>query len=514
MSEAVARKKNAINKSLAERFFPWTLGRKYLVINFSFLIFYLVMLLADALGFYEMFWFVRHFCYFSLLLFIFNISVFFITLTNRMIRVLMVPQTPPTSPLTKSHPPSSVPSSQRIGIDQGISPHKRIPTQTQSTLMKTPIKLLSSPRGSSPLFPASGSQLLSTPAATTTPLSHSTPFSLKLSVATASVPSSVPTQTITRSESKIGPVVRGEKILEIVQPDTQKAKMDEFRILRGDLVFRNLSLTHDRMDTLVENLRNWFTVKIFKPLARNIAECEEYFYKAGWGHLGPSRPAVYSLLSKGNHNAIPSWESGFILPNSLLSKDSPRVDSPRSLLELAQRYREDPMVFTRLAIEKYLDTGNSVAGHRITTIQHIGHLASDPWIRQPLLKDTNPILIHLFCTFLDEKLQFPASNRNNSDLDFFTGSHCKNFVALGEPVGSFAAQTPKLHQVRLQEFRVLLPNHTALEVPLGINHVFQVIVLFLEYIRVNLNGYLGIANLASSSIDLMEVLKEEGRYFK
>jgi hypothetical protein len=514
MSEAVARKKYAINKSLAERFFPWTLGRKYLLINFSFLIFYLVMLLADAVGLYEMFWFVRHFCYFSLLLFIFNISVFFISLANRMIRVLMVPQTPPTSPLAKSHPSSFVPSSQRIGIDQSLSPHKRIPTQTQSTLIKTPIKLLSTPRGSSPLFPASSSQLLSTPALST-PLSQSTPFSLKLSVANASVPSVVPTQTITRSASKIGPVFRGEKIPEIIQPDSgKKIKLDEFRIVKGDLAFRNLSLSHDRMDSLVENLRHWFTVKIFKPLARNIAECEEYFYKAGWGHLGPSRPAVYSLLSKGNNNVIPSWESGFILPNTFISKDSPRVDAPQSLLELAQRYREDPMVFTRLAIEKYLDTGNSVAGHRITTIQHIGQWASDPWIRQPILKDANPILIHLFCTFLDEKLQFPASNRSNSDLDFFTGSHSKNFVALGEPVGSFAAQTPKLHQVRLQEFRVLLPNHTALEVPLGINHVFQVIVLFLEYIRVNLNGFLGIANLASSSIDLMEVLKEEGRYFK
>ena len=513
---AVVKKKNEVINRLAGGIFPWTTERKYLAVNISFLVFYLAMLLADTLGFYEMFRFVRYFCYFSALLFSFNILVFFIGIATRMVRVLMLRPTPPSSPLAKQYKAPSF-LEPRTETEQISSALRKVPSSRslpQSSLSNTPIKLMSSPRASLALSTPQGT---SVPSVSATPLGPSTPFSLRFASAGSTMAPPVPAPMSAKAEAKgVPPPLLGGKKLELEPREKGKVISEEFRIERGNQALRYLSLSYDRMDFMVENLRHWFSLKIFKPLAKNITDCEEYFIKAGWGHLGPSHPVVYSLLSKGNYNTISSWEDGFVIPSTLPNKSFLQTNAPQTLLELAQKYKEDAMVTLRLAIEKYLDTGNSIAGHRITTIQHIKQLASDPWVRHPLVKDINALLVHLFCTFLDERLQSPFSGRfsTSADVDLFTGSQSKNFVAIGEPFGTFAAQTPKLHQVRLQEFRVLLPNQVALEMPLGITHVFQVIVLFLEYIRANLNGYLGIANLSSPSIDLMEVLKENGHYFK
>ena len=470
---------------------------RYLLVNATLLILTIFCLLGDILGFYSVGRMGRMVLLAGVCLFSVNVLGSMVQIIYKALRVLLAPSKP-ASP-KKEKEPTAV-SSEKI-LPLVASEFK----EQQS--MPSPIRLMSTPSKK----PAE--QHSSPMTGTASPImGPSTPFTLRMTAAASSPLGPV-------AQLQIPPVNQAFKVSELPQPKKEmeeviskgalKEKSKGRKIYQGEAALRYLGISYERLDALTDNLRVWFSRQVLTPLVRSIEECEEHFGKAGWSHLGPSHPAVYSLLPANGSKM--NWERGFVIPQHGAPSMPTRV---QTLLELAQTYRGDPMVTLRLRIEKYLDTGNSIAGHRSVTLQRIKQMAADPWVRASSgdQQQHNSLLMHLFCSYLDENMLAPGSDAQMDHIVPQQPLSSRSFVALGEPEGSFASGTPKLQHVSSQQFRVLLPDGAALEMPPGMNHLLHVLVLFLEYIRMRLRGHLGLSNLATPRLQLMQVLEENGPF--
>lgn len=495
---------------------------RYLLVNATLLVVSVFALLGEVLGFYETGRIGR-------VVMISGMSLFSVNVLGSLVRVVCkaiciltasspassVVATPVSNTVTNLDKPHGFLEKHLEEKEENVryqqqQQQQRLGFNTSPT--PSPIRLISTP-GKTIESPTAGSSAQKSGMS----MGPSTPFTLRMAAASS------PKRLVS------APVNEEFKVTEI-EPQASNKKPDAAvnaslagkasvvgTVYKGEEALRYLGISYERLDVMTDNLRVWFSRKILVPLQKNIQECEEHFAKAGWSHLGPAHPAVYSLLPNQHHqHPSGSWERGFVIPPTLGSSSSNNNNNAAagkgisSLLELAQMYKGDPMVTLRLSIEKYLDTGIGIAGHRSMTLQRIKQLAADPWIRVNSNENSavSSLLMHLFCCFLDENLEMHNNEVGNQQQPLSS----RNFVALGEPEGSFAAGTPKLQQIGPQLFRVLLPNNTnshvvALEMPPGMNHLLHVLVLFLEHIRIRLHGYLGMSNLASPRLQLMQVLQ-------
>lgn len=213
-------------------------------------------------------------------------------------------------------------------------------------------------------------------------------------------------------------------------------------------------------DVYIENMRGWFIHKILLPLSQQITQVDQAFESAGLSHLSSRFPATYSMAAKsldGEHR----MRSHLFLSAPSASFNEPKI---QSLLDLVHSRPTDPLVKSRLRIEKYLSIA-TISSHRASLIKKIANLAdgsfmnsfhstlfmnntSETTTTSTSTSRTNPntnnttstsstsepfddsqVLLHLFCTFMDENL--PSENANDSQP--FTSNF---FVPIDEKVSN------------------------------------------------------------------------------
>ncbi len=272
------------------------------------------------------------------------------------------------------------------------------------------------------------------------------------------------------------------------------------------VVFERTSLTPEAsisylrlgldIDVFTENLRGWFSKYVMKPLAKDIEEVNDAFAKNNLDHLNCFHPASFSTSLFGTSSAT----NGTVM-KSLVSISPQSSSQPQSLMDLAQRMKDDPLVQKRLCIEKYLAFA-SIPSRRNYVISRIksmaeGYLLASFSPSSGLDSDTE-ILLTLFCTFLDANL--PSSDYFDSQP--FSGKH---FVRQGEKP-SQRQDAIQIAQVGPQTFELIADEHIFMSFP-GPNNFFHTIVFMIEYVHGHREGFLGIGNFGSRSLNLLSVLE-------
>lgn len=398
-------------------------------------------------------------------------------------------QTPLRSPFSKQQQSAS-----QLTLQQQLSS----PNPQSSSATSTTPKVL--------FTPSSKSINLRTPSALLT--SPHSPFTVKTPVEEQQS-RSVPSSLVSTPDSK---AVSEEKTSEAADEKSLKSSPKKTPIqrrqLKGEECLRELSLQRDFEDR-VEEMRRWLWTMVIKPLVEDIDKVEAAFQSNGMSHLGPLCPASMSLLnSTGGGSGVDLRPAFFVSPGVMTA-----TSRPQTLMELAQSSRHDPMVQARLRIEKYLDVAAGVgqvsAGPRVALVRRLKAMAASP---SALVTASNPdddalLLMHLFCTFLDERLpssdlysaqpftsrHFIPLNNNNQDHNSsdFIEPHCG--IALVQ-----CSRNPPAFQVVTTDM-VFTPLSTC-----ATNNCLHVLVLFSAYVEKRLAGHLGIANLRSRSLQLIK----------
>lgn len=272
---------------------------------------------------------------------------------------------------------------------------------------------------------------------------------------------------------------------------TKVSKVVERRSLTPDESVAELSLGLD-MERATEGLRAWFSKRILQPLARDIDETVSALAKSGLDHLNPFHPASFSASLFGGATQPPALKS-------LIAINPGGAQQPQSLMDLAQRSQEDPMVQKRLRLEKYLAFAN-LASRRAFVIGRIQAMAKGNLLAafnpaQGLDSDTE-ILLSLFCTFLDEHL--PSSDYY--DAQPFSGKH---FIRIGEKP-SMRPDAIQIAQIGPQSFELIADGFIFRSYP-GPSNLLHSIIFLVEYVQRHREGFLGIANLSSPSIGLSAI---------
>lgn len=304
-----------------------------------------------------------------------------------------------------------------------------------------------------------------------------------LSVASTIVPSASP-MSIVSAALPIAPVERG--------PTLVKPAVVTRQVLTPDETIAELGLGL-HLDEYTENMRGWFSRQIVKPLQADIKEVCDHFSRVGLDHLGPSHPASFTSALFGGGGSMG------IVKNSIMITPV-NVSQPQTLVDLAQRQKDDPMVQKRLRIEKFLSFAN-LPGRRSMVLSRIEALAKGPLLAalSPVLgvdSDTE-IMVALFCSFMDENL--PSSDYY--DAQPFSGKH------LVRP-GERPSQRPdavQLCQTGPGAFELVAGSKVYRTYP-GPSNLFQVLVFLVEYVHAHHEGYLGIGNLSSRAINMTSVL--------
>jgi hypothetical protein len=214
--------------------------------------------------------------------------------------------------------------------------------------------------------------------------------------------------------------------------------------------------------------------------------------KSGLDHLNPFHPASFSASLFGGAVPAPALKS-------LIAINPGGLQQPQSLMDLAQRSQEDPMVQKRLRLEKYLAFAN-LASRRSFVIGRIQAMAKGNLLAafnpaQGLDSDTE-ILLSLFCTFLDEHL--PSSDYY--DAQPFSGKH---LIRMGEKP-STRPDAIQIAQIGPQSFELIADSLIFKSYP-GPNNLLHSIIFLVEFVQRHREGFLGIANLASPSIGLSAI---------
>jgi len=273
-----------------------------------------------------------------------------------------------------------------------------------------------------------------------------------------------------------------------------------------------------RLDEITERVRIWFIRKIIAPLAKDIREIDDEFGRLGLDHLGSQNPATFSLFAARYNNGIAPQGIMFVSGSGNSSR-------PQTLLELAQREPNNRLVQTRLRIERFLSFA-SLGSQRAVIIRrlrewaecglnaswrHFGPIHQQLSLENPVSQsqphsqsdreDENEMLMHLFCTFLDEHLP----SEEFFEAQAFSARH---FVALEEQPSDRSDTAVQIQQVRRlpsAHYQLIAGKHVY-QTNAGSDHVFRIIAFFIEYVHRTSSGYLGIGNLGSPIIDLLSVL--------
>lgn len=243
---------------------------------------------------------------------------------------------------------------------------------------------------------------------------------------------------------------------------------------------------------------------VIKPLVVDIDKVEAAFQSNGMSHLGPLCPASMTLLnSSGNNSSVDLRPAFFVSPGVVAA-----TSRPQTLMELAQTSRHDPMVQARLRIEKYLDVAAGVgqvsAGPRVALVRRLRAMAASPAALVSSVDDDTSgddalLLMHLFCTFLDERL--PSSDLYSAQP--FTSRYfyhqSSSQVDANCPVAIVqCGRNPPAFQVVTGEL-VMTPMSTT-----PTHNCMHTLVLFAAFVEKRLAGHLGIANLRSRSVQLIQ----------
>lgn len=255
-----------------------------------------------------------------------------------------------------------------------------------------------------------------------------------------------------------------------------------------------------RLEEIYENLDNWFLRKIIKPLHEDIVFVTSVFQELGWDHLSPCFPAALGLLTQARYFSSNKLPGDTVLLNRT-SNDFTNQARPQSLLELIQKYPQDPVVSKRLRIERYLSIG-VLAAQRNFVIEQVSdliHNGSAFVCRKSSRPDTVRLYLHFFCTFMDDNL--PGDGI--TELQPFTSRH---FI----PPDCPPSNNPDALQIQQLDspsthFRVISSRKIYDTFP-GDLSLFASIIYLVELCHRFNRGYLGVANLASSSIELVQIL--------
>lgn len=396
---------------------------------------------------------------------------------------------------------------------------------SSSSLSQTPLRSPFSKQ--SPLMAASGSSIISTqlPLTSTlaTPKSPSfTPSTKSINLRTPSAllltsPNS-PFSVQTPSEKKMSsllstPVEKSSPVTPKSAPATadekktltKKRKDVERRVFRGESCLQELTLQRDFEDR-IERLRTWLWTMIIKPLVEDIDKVEAAFQANGMSHLGPLCPASMTLLnaSSSPFDLRPAF---FASPGTIAASSR-----PQTLMDLAHHSKHDPMVQTRLRIEKYLDVaagaGQVAAGPRIALVKRLRALAVSPFVDCSAVDsicspdDDALLFMHLFCTFLDEHLPSsdlyatqPFSSRYFIPLTDNTDALKIDLLGVPVAIAQSSRQPPNFVLISPEEAFVPVASNP-------VNSCMHTLVLFVAFVEKRLAGHLGIANLRSRSIRL------------
>jgi hypothetical protein len=280
------------------------------------------------------------------------------------------------------------------------------------------------------------------------------------------------------------------------------------RLISADAALIELGLACN-IEEIAENLRRWFSIKILQPLKQDIDDATRTFNEAGLEHLAPQNPASFSMFSRNSQNGTVTSDSYILSTTSTFATAA----KPQTLLELGQKNPQDPMVQKRLRLERYLSFA-SLTSHRSAVLRRINELAEDGltsafrWTLSILQQHTSAptmenddslILMHLFCTFMDENL--PSERYYDSQP--FSARH---FVAL-EDNPSMRPGAIQIRQIQRQppHFR-FIAGEKEYEIQQGAHSMFHAIIYMVEYVHRHSNGFLGVGNLASPAFDLIDVL--------
>lgn len=276
------------------------------------------------------------------------------------------------------------------------------------------------------------------------------------------------------------------------------------------------------IEIVTENLRKWLCRKIFKPLATDINLVTAEFYKAGIDYLAPQFPATFSLFSSGasrlgvnglggNTNSSMIMVTGPAATNSLVS-----ASRPQTLMELSQKYYQDPIVQKRIRIERYLSF-SALYSHRSSIVRRVVEMADEDLVSSfkhsapslglesslalpQQLQDDISIILNLFCTFMDEILPSDVSHSSQpfSTLHFVTAD-------------GHVSQRPdaiQIHQssVSVPQFELIAGDCIYETAQGNHNSLYHSIIFMVEYVHRFRNGYLGLGNLGTAFIDLISIL--------
>lgn len=316
------------------------------------------------------------------------------------------------------------------------------------------------------------------------------------------------------------PVTPGKATIKPEAPSPkpkEPPRVMERRIVDPERTLVELGLRGD-IELVTDNLRKWLCRKIFKPLAADIALVTEEFAKAGIEYLAPQFPATFSLFSSntsrlggnGGNNAM------IMVTGSTTTGHLASASRPQTLMELSQKYHQDPIVQKRIRIERYLSF-STLYSHRSSIVRRVGEMAEEDLVSSfkhsvpslgpesslalpQQLQDDLSIVLNLFCTFMDEHLPSDVSHSSQpfSTLHFVTAD------------GS-VSQRPdaiQIHQssASLPQFELVAGDCVYETVQGSHNSLYHTIIFMVEYTHRFRNGYLGLGNLGTSSIDLTSIL--------
>jgi hypothetical protein len=171
------------------------------------------------------------------------------------------------------------------------------------------------------------------------------------------------------------------------------------------------------------------------------------------------------------------------------------------------------LVQTRLRIEKYLDVaagaGQVAAGPRMALVRRLRAISASPFLPSDATPDDALLFMHLFCTFLDERLP-------SNDLYAAQPFSSRYFVPLGdgreESIASIAGMDLHGLPIAIVQSSRNPPGFVVMSgsecfVPLASNTLhacLHTLVFFAAFVEKRMAGHLGIANLGSRSIRLVK----------
>lgn len=241
-----------------------------------------------------------------------------------------------------------------------------------------------------------------------------------------------------------------------------------------------------------EKMRMWIATKILQPLVLWIEMIEHQTGVPLWEQQLATVGQIFQVTTGGLWTTAPNPMSS--VPGSVqeqLMKERMRLEKYLNLMGCASR----EYLVKRI---KALASGSYISAF---VWDGGGEWKNQKWTTE--LPTDSQIIIHLFCTYMDELL----SNDNSMfSQDLFTRYHYVRYPANPDKVHSNA----KIYQSQIHppHFNVIVGKETW-HILRGRNNLFQALVLFLWYIKENWKGFLHQTYLGTPSIGLLSIFDND-----